>query len=89
MRLNMKKPCNVQFFVAFDARNLPEIHQLLEMTLLHALLAKDFFMAEEILIFGKARAYLLGATDEAYKFLLALDAQTTPKPEQYHWMSLI
>ena len=78
MLQSMKTPCSVPFSVAYDARNLPEIHQLLEMTLLCALVSKDFFMAEEILIFGKARAYLLGATDEVCKFLLAIDAQTNP-----------
>ena len=54
-------------------------------------------MSEKILAFGKSRMYLLGATNEVCKFLLALDTQPhidqpSGKPSKLHlqhWEVLI
>ena len=66
----------IDYDYANDTPNLREIHELLELVLLCALTSRDFIMVEKILDFGRSRMYLLGATDEVCKFLLAFDTQS-------------
>ena len=88
----------VDFDYVHNTPNVPQIHALLELVLLCALVSRDFTMAENILAFGKSRMYLLGATNEVCKFLLALDTQphidqaSSERPSKLHlqhWAALI
>ena len=80
---------------ANDSVNVPEIHRLLELVLLCAIVSRDFSMAGRILEFGRTRMYLLGATDEVCKFLLLLDTSSQDdydqkgKRDYSHWKLLI